>query len=173
LGRENVVKWLGVLIAIAIGIGAIGWHWTERDQPDVLACEAYVRSKLADPSAYRRENLKRRDTDHLDINSFYKMSGKPASVVGVPELEQAWRIIDEGAARRGDLQLRLLDLTYSRWGGDAPQTQVCAFRLVDGELQGHEALMENAEGSLQKSVETLAILRGGRRPAKPKYPCCL
>jgi len=137
------------------------------EDADVGVCEAFVRRDGA--AGYERLGFVRDDSAPMTLAAFRKAAGLPEATDEVSRLS-ATRL--ELAAKRGQLQLRRLALQYRLSSGE-PQTAVCAFRLVDGELPEAEELARAGDTSLADGRATLARVRGKPEGARPKYDCCL
>lgn len=166
------MRWIILALTAVAGIAAGSWYWFAGDEPDLLACEAYIRTGLSSADGYHRIDVTRSDTQPLTFLQFKGEAGRSASAIGMKEVERLQDISDGISARSGTLQLRLLTVTYSSWAG-IPLKKVCAFRLLNGELEAPDTLMSNAGDGHIEALKTLAILQGRRRPPKPKYACCL
>jgi len=134
---------------------------------DVDACEAFVQRDGAD--GYRRLAMFREDSAPMTLAAFRKAAGLAPPTDEVSRLK-ATRL--ELAAGRGQLQLRRIVLNY-QLGSSEPQTEVCAFRLVDGALPEPAELAGAGDTSLADGRATLAEIRGEKPPVKPRYDCCL
>ncbi len=164
---------LGGAAVAAIGSCAYGLSSTASIPPDLAACELHVRTNLPSGVVYRRIDVAREDTPPLSSAAFRQQAGASASVHGLGEAEDLQNQVDEYWAKSGKLALRTMVLTY-RLGGEAqPRKQVCAFRLIEGELATSPTLMSNATTDTPKALDVLADLQHRRRQSRPKHSCCL
>lgn len=162
-----------VAVLVGLGGGAYAWAREPSDGPDLAACELHVRTNLPSGVVYRRIDVAREDTPPLSFAAFRQQAGASASVHGLGEAEDLQNQVDEYWAKSGKLALRTMVLTY-RLGGEAqPRKQVCAFRLIEGELATSPTLMSNATTDTPKALDVLADLQHRRRQSRPKHSCCL
>ena len=162
-----------VAVLVGLGGGAYAWALEPSDGPDLAACELHVRTNLPSGVVYRRIDVAREDTPPLSFAAFRQQAGASASVHGLGEAEDLQNQVDEYWAKSGKLALRTMVLTY-RLGGEAqPRKQVCAFRLIEGELATSPTLMSNATTDTPKALDVLADLQHRRRQSRPKHSCCL
>lgn len=158
---------------LALGGGAYAWVQSDAAAPDLTACELHIRSSLPANADYRRIGITRQDSGPLSFAQFREQAGPAASVHGLGEPEDLQNQVDAYWAKSGNLALRTLTLTY-RLGDEAqPRKQICAFRLIEGDLQTTSTLMSHATTTTQKALDTLADLQKRRRQSRPKYSCCL
>ena len=163
---------LGMLGAV---IGGSAFALAQRDSTplDLAACELHVRSNLPAGATYRRVSVARNDTGPLTPAAFREQAGPPASRHGLGEAERLQNILDEMNAKAGNLALRRMVLTYQTKGDTKPRQQICAFRLIEGELESPKILNAHATTVTGKALDVLADLQHRPRQSRPKYSCCL
>jgi len=164
-----------ILFASAIAVGSATYAWAMQvDQPfDLAACEAHVRANTPNNRGYRQLSVTRTDTGPLTPAAFHEQAGPPASRHGLGEAERLQNILDETNAQAGNLALRRMVLTYQFQGDAKPRQQICAFRLIEGELESPKILNAHATTVTGKALDVLADLQHRPRQSRPKHSCCL
>lgn len=158
---------------VGLGGGAYAWAREASDGADVAACELHVRTNLPSGVTYRRIGVAREDTPPLSAAAFRQQAGAAASVHGLGEAEDLQSQVDEYWAKSGKLALRTMVLTYRLDDEAQSRKQICAFRLVEGDLETTPTLMSHATTAAPKALDVLADLQRRRRQSRPRYSCCL
>lgn len=162
-----------VAAALVVIVGGYAWAQKAREGLDVGACEAHIRASLPPGVDYRRLDVARTDSGPLGIAAFREQAGTAASVHGLGEAEDLQNQVDEYWAKSGKLALRTMVVTYRRGDDVRPRQQICAFRLVEGDLETPSTLMSHATTETPKALDLLADLQHRRRQSRPKHSCCL
>jgi hypothetical protein len=156
-----------ILMVLLAGCGA---H--PQAQPDINACETFIKSELQSPSTYNRLSVASTDrqTSAEEMLDLY-------SEDSVRDLQKTLLEIEE----REGLALRQVQIEYeaaNSYGVPVRAYEICVFKLVGGSLEEADRLEANARmAKLRRAVrqyDELGLMKAapsGRGGAK--YACCL
>lgn len=145
-------------------------------QPDVEACETFIKSELQAPATYRRVAITKVDSALMSMSEFRRRTG-------IPDLrrDENETLRRYGELREGDRpSLRTLGITFEAdngYGVPVRATRVCAFKLIDGKLPDGAEIESTARDAALKA-NSKQLIGAGLLPNAPassdrKYDCCL
>ena len=160
-GCSMMTKWAPITALVLTGCG----------QPDVDACERFVKGELRSPSTYRQVALTQRDLP-LSLKDFRAITGDRS--------EPLRDMID----KRSQNGIRTITITYdasNAYGTSVRETRECHFRLRDGKLLGDAQSFDLREKKQKLDRDFWDAARSGvipnfnpaDVPPEPERSCCL
>ena len=152
----------------ALGIVGVGGYfgWETYGQPDVKACEAFIKEGLRSPSSYSRVSVI-----------------KGVEPISIEELQKLRPPSSFDKLLKGDRSLHLVSIEYdadNAYGTSIRGVEVCAFEMRNGELPDSTMIDLKARQSASKrtlrQLSEAGMIEGappGSTNSPARFPCCL
>jgi hypothetical protein len=141
------------------------------DDPEVRACEVFLKKTLRDPTSYKRISITKADQHFANWKAYQERTGdeRPLSIAK-----------SFGVAPAGRPGLRTVAVSYEAANGvgdPVPGRQICAFELRNGELGKNAEDLERAAIVSYSHVALRGLLKDGSSARAPetglKFDCCM
>ena len=144
-------------------------------KPDVAACEAHIKGSLPSPASYNRISVAAFDGATMPGKDFPAAAGTVRPRAN--DLDRALWDESQAIYNSSQVALRQLVVEYDAQnenGVAVRAKQICAFRLIDGQLEGDDMLMRRADRtSTADGIDLLDAVKGSKTRARPRFACCL